>query len=389
MSDTAEGPPRRQPPARRGSTPPGNRTVIDPDDGPAAAAPPAAGPTLRDLGEFGLIDQVARRAVQGPAVALGPGDDAAIVLVRGGRVVASTDLLVEGRHFRRDWSTGYQVGRKAAAQNLADIAAMGAEPTALLVGLSAPGDLPVAWAAELARGLAEESAQVGASVAGGDTTSGATLLIAVTALGDLPSGPAVTRAGARPGDVVAVAGELGWSACGLDLLLRGAAGLADGAGHPVPDTASAARASESEDDASARAAAKALARYHVPEPPYAAGPAAARAGATAMLDVSDGLLADLGHIAAESGVAIDVDPAAFPPQPGLAVLAEKLGADPLAWILTGGEDHALAACFPAADRIPEHWLPIGRVGERLPHQPPVTVAGLRWPGRLGWDHFSS
>jgi thiamine-monophosphate kinase len=359
------------------------------DIGPVDTDSAAAGSTLAELGEFGLIDRIARRTVQGPAVVLGPGDDAAIVLVRGGRVVASTDLLVEGRHFRRDWSTGYQVGRKAAAQNLADIAAMGAEPTALLVGLSAPGDLPVEWAAALSRGLADESGTVGASVAGGDTTRGETLLIAVTALGDLPAGLAVTRSGARPGDVVAVAGELGWSACGLDLLLRGEAGLADGAEGLSFGAASADSAPESAVDTLARAAAKALARHRVPEPPYAAGPAAARAGATAMLDVSDGLLADLGHIAAESGVAIDVDPAALAPPPGLAALAGKLGVDPLAWILTGGEDHALAACFPAAAGVPAGWLPIGLVSERVPHQPPVTVAGRPWAGRLGWDHFSS
>ena len=405
MSDTASGPPRKQPPARRGAAPPGNLTGADPDRrDPQSTGAAGAGPTLADLGEFGLIDRVARRTAQGPAVLLGPGDDAAIVRVRGGRVVASTDLLVEGRHFRRDWSTAYQVGRKAAAQNLADIAAMGAEPTALLVGLSAPGDLPVAWAAELSRGLAEESAAVGASVAGGDTTRGETLLIAVTALGDLPAGPAVTRAGAQPGDVVAVAGELGWSACGLDLLLRGEAGLADGAAEPASDSASTDLASTDlasadpvsddlmtlpDNDALARAAAKALARHRVPAPPYAAGPAAARAGASAMLDVSDGLLADLGHIAAESGVAIDVDPAALAPPPGLAALAGKLGADPLAWILTGGEDHALVACFPAEAALPAGWLPIGAVGERAPHQPPVTVAGRPWPGRPGWDHFSS
>lgn len=176
--------------------------------------------TLGQIGEFGLIDRVARRAEQGPAVMLGPGDDAAVIAAADGRVVASTDLLVEGRHFRRDWSSAYQIGRKAAAQNLADIAAMGAVGTALLVGLVAPADLPLSWARDLAAGLADEAALVDASVAGGDTVRADTLMLAVTALGDLAGRPPVLRSGARPGDVVAFAGELGWSACGLELLRR-------------------------------------------------------------------------------------------------------------------------------------------------------------------------
>jgi thiamine-monophosphate kinase len=328
-------------------------------------------PTLGQIGEFGLIEQVARPARQGPAVLLGPGDDAAVVAAPDRRVVASMDLLVEGRHFRRDWSTGYQVGRKAAAQNLADIAAMGARPTALLVGLSAPGELEVAWAVELAAGLAEESALVGASVAGGDTTRGEQLVIAVTALGDLGGQAPVRRSGAHPGDLVAVAGELGWSAAGYELLIRGAAGSGP---DPDPDHLAPWRA-------------KALARHRSPEPPYSAGPAAAAAGATAMLDVSDGLLADLGHIARESRVAIDLDPALFPIPGELHALAKDRGLDPVAWFLTGGEDHALAGCFPADGALPPGWRPIGRIGSARDKVGTVTVAGAPWPGAQGWDHF--
>lgn len=317
--------------------------------------------TLGQIGEFGLINRVARTVPQGPAVLLGPGDDAALVTAADGRVVASTDLLVEGRHFRRDWSTAYQIGRKAAAQNLADIAAMGGVGTALLVGLAAPADLPLSWARDLSAGLAEEAALVGASVAGGDTVRAETLLIAVTALGDLQGRAPVTRAGARPGDVVAYAGELGWSACGLELLLR----EADGPKH-------------------------ALARHRSPEPPYAQGPAAAQAGATAMLDVSDGLLADVRHICEESGVTIDLDPAAFPVDPRLRATAGLLGVDVLDWILTGGEDHALAACFPDTAALPPGWTAVGRVvgpAEPATGAPLVTVAGRPWAGAAGWDHF--
>ena len=323
--------------------------------------PDAAGDsTLGQIGEFGLIERVARRAEQGPAVLLGPGDDAALIAAPDRRVVASTDLLVEGRHFRRDWSTAYQVGRKAAAQNLADIAAMGGVGTALLVGLAAPADLPLSWARDLAAGLADEAALVGASVAGGDTVQAQNLLLAVTALGDLEGRAPVLRSGARPGDVVAVAGELGWSACGYELLLRGLDG---------PKLA--------------------LARHRSPQPPYPQGPAAARAGATAMLDVSDGLLADLGHIAEESRVALDLDPEAFPIDRRLRETAAQLGLDPLAWVLTGGEDHALAATFPPGAALPPDWIAVGRVHERAGDDAPlVTVGGRAWAGAQGWDHFS-
>jgi thiamine-monophosphate kinase len=380
--------------------------------------------TLDQIGEFGLIEQVARPAAQGPAVLLGPGDDAAVVAASDGRVAASMDLLVEGRHFRRDWSSGYQIGRKAAAQNLADIAAMGARPTALLVGLSAPGDLEVSWAVDLAAGLADESALVEASVAGGDTTGGEQIVIAVTVLGDLEGRAPVTRSGARPGDLVAIAGELGWSAAGLELLSRGeswrggvgrseskhsqntqadsvsvrtvldSSPQSDSSQHGSPQSGSPQSGSPqsyspqpgSTGLVSPLGRAKALARHRSPEPPYAAGPAAALAGATAMLDVSDGLLADLKHIAVASGVAIDLDPALFPIEPELRELAKHCGIDPEHWFLTGGEDHALAACFPADQPLPPGWQPIGRV---LSGAAAVTVDGTPRPGRQGWDHFSA
>ena len=319
------------------------------------------GETLRDVGEFGLIDRVARHCAQSPTVLLGPGDDAAVIAAPDGRVVASTDLLLEGRHFRTDWSTAYQVGRKAAAQNLADIAAMGAVPTALLVGLAAPASLPVTWARELAAGLADECALVGVSVAGGDTTRAETIMIAVTALGDLRGRAPLTRSGAHPGDKVAVVGELGWSACGYTLLATGSDG---------PE--------------------KAFLRHRMPEPPYAQGPLAAEVGATAMIDVSDGLLADLGHIARESDVGIDLEPEAFAIPDEMRAVADRLGIDPLGWILTGGEDHALAACYPAAVDVPQGWTVIGTVAKRSADHaaPRITVAGMAWRGSQGWDHFA-
>ncbi|SDK15194.1 thiamine-monophosphate kinase [Nonomuraea jiangxiensis] len=288
---------------------------------------------------------------------LGPGDDAAVIGVPDGRVVVSTDLLLEGRHFRRDWSSGHDVGRKAAAQNLADVAAMGAVPTALVVGLGIPADLPLTWLDALADGFAEECAIVGASVAGGDITRCDLVVIGVTALGDLGGRAPVKRSGARPGQVVAVAGRLGYSAAGWALLEAG-----------VPLGSSALQ--------------EAVAGHRRPCPPYAMGPVAAELGASAMLDVSDGLLQDLGHIAAASGVRVELDPQAFAVAEPVAAAAKELGTDPLEWVLTGGEDHALAAVFPADVRLPPSWQVVGRVVEGEG----VLVYG-REIGRTGWDHF--
>ncbi|MFI7128546.1 thiamine-phosphate kinase [Nonomuraea sp. NPDC050153] len=312
--------------------------------------------TVGDLGEFGVINRITGRLPQGAAVMLGPGDDAAVVGAPDGRVVVSTDLLIEGRHFRRDWSTGYDVGRKAAAQNLADVAAMGAEPTALVVGLGVPADLPLVWLDALTDGFRDECAVVGASVAGGDITRCDLVVIGVTALGDLGGRAPVTRAGARPGQVVAVAGRLGYAAAGWALL---EAGVPE---NPVLE--------------------EVVVAHRRPSPPYAMGPLAAELGAGAMLDVSDGLLQDLGHVAEASGVRIELDPRAFAVGEPVAVAAKELGVDPLEWVLTGGEDHALAAVFPPEVGLPPSWQVVGRAtaGEG------VLVHG-REIGRRGWDHF--
>ena len=311
--------------------------------------------TVAGIGEFGLIARITTRLGAGPACLLGPGDDAAVVAASDGRVVASTDVLVEGRHFRRDWSSATDVGHRAAAANLADIAAMGAVPTALLVALVAPPGLDPAWLEGLADGLAAEAALVGASVVGGDLSAGPVVTIAVTALGDLRGGKAVLRSGARPGDVVAVAGRLGFAAAGYTVLSRGF-----------------------------RSPKLLVEAHRRPTVPYRAGPAAARLGATSMIDVSDGLLADLGHVAEASGVAIDLDRSTFDVPIAMRDAAAALGVDPYTWILAGGDDHALAATFPPQTVLTEDWLLVGTVKKGSG----VTVDGKPYADApAGWDHF--
>ncbi|MBG0815404.1 thiamine-phosphate kinase [Planomonospora sp. ID82291] len=321
--------------------------------------------TVGDLGEFGIVARIAGRLPQGRTVLLGPGDDAAVVGAPDGRVVVTTDLLLENRHFRLDWSSAYDIGRKAAAQNLSDVVAMGADPTGIVVGLGLPATAAAGWLDDLADGFRDECDLVGASVVGGDTTRCDLVVIGVTALGDLGGRAPVTRSGARPGDVVAVAGRLGHAAAGLALLRSGRAAGAE-PGDPEPPAALVALV-----DAHRR-----------PRPPYACGVQAAELGATAMLDVSDGLMQDLGHIADAGGVGIVLDPAALAVPAELEAAARLLGADPLDWMLTGGDDHALAAAFPRGVRLPPPWTEIGRVVEGA-----GVEAGGRTSERGGWDHF--
>ncbi|WP_329519855.1 thiamine-phosphate kinase [Spirillospora sp. NBC_01491] len=329
--------------------------------------------TIGELGEFGLIARLVRRLPPSARVPLGPGDDAALVAAPDGRVVATTDLLVEGRHFRLDWSGPYDIGRKAAAQNLADVVAMGARPTALLVGFAAPPGTEVGWAERVYDGLGDECAEAGAAVAGGDVVGAPQVTLAITALGDLAGAPPLTRSGARPGDLVAVRGRLGHSAAGLGLLLDGWQDTADpAAGEVAADPAGREGAAG---PAGREGARELVAAHRRPRPPYAAGAEARALGATALLDVSDGLLQDLGHIAAASGVLIDVDSAAVP-------VPDVLGPAGLRYALTGGEDHAFAGTFPAATVLPPSWSVIGTVAEGIG----VTVDGASH-GAGGWDHF--
>ena len=312
---------------------------------------------MAELGEFGVIDRCVRGRTQPSSTLLGPGDDAAVVAAPDSRVVATTDVLVEGVHCRLDWSSAEQVGRKAIAQNAADVAAMGAVSTAFLVGLGCPASTPVAVVDGLVQGMWAEADALGAGVVGGDVVRSEHIVLSVTALGDLAGREPVSRGGAQEGDVLALAGRLGWSAAGLAVLSRGF-----------------------------RAPAAVVSAHRVPEPPYAAALAAASAGATSMTDVSDGLLADLGHVAEASAVAIDLRRDSLSPHQRLVDVGSALGVDPWTWVLTGGEDHAFVATFPAGQSLPEGWAKIGTVQSGSG----VGVGGAAWSaedGPTGWLAF--
>ena len=312
--------------------------------------------TLGEIGEFGVIDRLTRGRSQSGDVALGPGDDAAVVLAADGRVLVSTDMLVEGRHFRLDWSTPHDVGRKAVAQNAADIEAMGGRVTAFVVGFGAPPETPTAQVSALADGMWDEAGRIGAVIVGGDLVSSPQWVVSMTVLGDMAGRPPVLRSGARPGSRIAVAGQLGYSSAGYALWHNGIDRFDD-----------------------------LRQRHLVPQPPYRQGRVAAEAGAQAMIDVSDGLVGDLRHMAEASGVGMDLSTEALSAdRQALLAAAEAVGVDPWTWVLGGGEDHALVAAFSGS--VPAGWRVIGQV---LDGPARVLVDGAEWRGYAGWQSFGS
>lgn len=320
------------------------------------------GPVLGEVGERGVLAEIfAALADQpGDGVLVGPGDDTAYLGVRRGGVLATTDTMVLGHDWRDDWSTPQDVGVKATTQNLADLAAMGGVGTGLLVTLAAHPRLPLAWARGLAEGLVRAARDSGVPVVGGDLSAApdGVVMVSVTALGELPDGveEPVLRSGARPGEVLAVSGPLGRSGAGLTQLLDGER---EG---PWVD-------------------------YHRrPWTDLGQGPRAARAGATAMIDVSDGLGRDADRLARASGVRMRLRPAAVDDLAGALD-----GVPPEAArraVLSGGEEHVLLATFPAT-AVPPGWVAVGDV-EPCPNRGETGV----WlgpdrldPARGGWDHY--
>lgn len=310
--------------------------------------------SLGELGEFGLIASITADLTADDRVPVGPGDDGAVVRIDGDLVV-STDTFVEGVHFRHDWSLPHEIGQRAVAAAVADLIAMGSRPVALVIAFSAPGELAASWAKQCTQGMKIEAAKSGIALVGGDVTAGPVVTLALTVMGDLAGHPPLLRSGARPGDVVALRGRVGWSAAGLRVLSRGF-----------------------------RSPRVLVEAYKVPEVIYSAGGEARSSGATTLIDVSDGLLADLGHVAAASGVRMNIERAAFTLPEPLQAVSAAIGVDPWTFVLAGGEDHAFAATFPADAVLPAGWV---RVGEVSAGEPAVTVDGAEWEGSAGWDHF--
>jgi thiamine-monophosphate kinase len=278
---------------------------------------------------------------------VGPGDDAAVLSAADGRFVVTTDMMVHGPDFRLAWSSAHDLGWKAAASNLADIAAMGAVPTALVVALAAPVSTTVEFLEEFADGLRDGCAAMapGCGVVGGDLSVSPTLTIAVTAFGELEGRSPVLRSGARVGDIVAVSGSIGLSAEGLRELfaLSTDAPVRRGAEHPAVEAQLA------------------------PTPPIGDGRLAAMAGATAMIDLSDGLALDARRVGDASGVALDLS---------LAFVGSREA-------LVGGEDHSLLATFPEGTLLPGGFRRIGQVVAGRG----VLVDGLPFGELGGWDPY--
>jgi thiamine-monophosphate kinase len=347
-------------------------------DGGDPAGPPPGGRagTVRQLGELGLIARLRRRLPAPPDdVLVGVGDDAAAVAWPGGTLLLTTDTLIEDVHFRRSTTPLRALGAKAMAVNLSDIAAMGGEPRVALLALSLPPDAEVADVDELYAGLGEMAARHGTAIVGGDTCSDPDRLVLTVTVAGRVDGPPVRRSGARPGDLILVTGTLGASAAGLALLERG------WPGGPVPEAVGEPL----------------VAAHRVPAPRVAEGQRARAAGATAMIDLSDGLATDLGHIAEASGVGATVRLGALPVAEATRQAARALGEPEWAWAVRGGEDYELCLTAPAgqaatlAARITgETGTPVTVIGEIRPAGAGVTFvddAGRPVPVTAGFEHF--
>lgn len=315
--------------------------------------------TLAELGEIESLKRTVARLKPADEALVGSGDDAAVVIAKDSFLV-STDTLVQDHDFKLAWSTGFDLGFKSVASNLADIAAMGAKPTVLVVALVVPKQTKISWLEDFADGLqaALDELSPGAAIVGGDLASGDQLVVSVTVHGSLEGLQPVVRSGAKPGDLVAVCGPLGKAACGLALLQFGKQDLI--------------RSYDDWVNAQLR-----------PKPPISQGVVANQAGATSMLDVSDGLGKDLFRIATASAVAIEIyskDLLGF--EAMLELPAQSLDVNPRAWVLSGGEDHSLLATFPPTAEIPRSFKVIGKVLEA--GEPKVLLDGQ--PADLsGWD----
>ena len=349
---------------------------------------PGDGPLLRELSEEEILDAilpllggvdvvgagaVPRGPLAGPdAIVVGPGDDAAVVTVSQPLIV-TTDSMIRGRDWRDEWSRPEEVAGKLGAQNISDIAAMGGVATGAVLTITADPHTALSWVESFARGLGQWCGQAGVAVVGGDLSSAPAevLQVSLTMWGSLEGREPVLRSGARVGDVVAVCGSLGWSDAGLASYAAGDPPIQLGPDSPTEHRVRGAWRG-----------------YHrCPRPPWEAGPVAARAGATSLIDLSDGLVRDAGRVARASAVSVDLDRGRLRHE----FVADFLvgGVEPeRAWrhVLGGGEEHSLLATFPEEASVPHTpdlpWRVIGRVGRGTG----VTLDGAALTV-MGWDHF--
>lgn len=316
--------------------------------------------TIAELGEIESLKRCVARLNPSEFELVGSGDDSAVVSTTDNSFVVTTDTMIENHDFKLEWSSGYDLGWKAVATNLSDVAAMGAQPTALVVAIALPGNLAVSWLEAFADGLRDacEALSPGVGVVGGDLAAADQIFISVTAHGQLNGCNPVRRNGAQVGDQIAVGGTLGRAAAGLALLQS--------------NNADAVSAYDDWVNWQLR-----------PQPPIQLGVAAADAGATSMLDISDGLAKDASRIAKASAVTLQIDPMQL--QGYEAVLEEAaraIGANERDWVLFGGEDHSLLATFPSDVQLPRGFKRIGTV---LPQQPAAVMLDAQPLNESGWD----
>jgi thiamine-monophosphate kinase len=315
--------------------------------------------TLSDDGEFGFLDKV-RGWIGPPTAGTGIGDDAAVTRLREGTsLVSTTDALVEGNHFRLDWSSPADVGHKAVAVNVSDLAAMGAEPRWLLLALCAPGSTSSELLRELYEGFASACSEYGAELVGGDTVRADRLVLAVTALGEVEGDP-LRRSGAKVGDVLAVTGPLGRAGTGVNLLL-----------------------SQDAKDVSPEDAIACMDAHRRPTARVKEGLVLRRAGVHAAIDVSDGLASDVRRLAEASGVGIEVH--TIPIAEEVRRITDARGWDAERIVLGGGEDFELLVAAPAEQIKSLDLIAVGRVVEDGLW---LVRDGKREPlPSEGWDHF--
>ena len=310
--------------------------------------------TLSDVGEFGFIELIKKRLAHPSFLKVGIGDDAAVIDLNQPEVVTCVDILIEDEHFKKDFSSAKDIGHRAAAANLADLVAMGAQPKALLLALAVPSDVEVSWLIDMIDGIVEEANQLGAVLIGGDTTRAEKIIISITAIGELKTAP-VERSGAKSGDLVIASGRFGWAQAGLRVLQKGF-----------------------------RSPNLLVQAHQRPQIEYQAALNAA-SQLSSMIDVSDGLAQDALHIAKASGVQIDLKSTALLPDDLLVEAALGIGEDPMIWVLTGGDDHAFLATIDSNKAIPTGFRIIGEV---FKGEAKVTLDGAELNGRLGHDHFA-